>query len=127
MPLPTTPDHRGSHRASDLAYEYLREWIVSGPLEPGEVVRDSEVAELLGVSRTPVREALIRLAHENLVTVARGRMTRVAPIDLERARHLFAIGGVLDSAAAAAAATEIDDDALDRLDELLEDMRTSRD
>ena len=122
VPLPVGLDLRGGLRVSDLAYEYLRDWIVSGRLEPGEVVRDSDVAELLGVSRTPVREALIRLSHENLVTVARGRTTKVAAIDLERAKHLYRVGGLLDGAAAAGAASEVSDEDLDQLSEFLDEM-----
>jgi DNA-binding GntR family transcriptional regulator len=122
VPLPTGLDRRGDLRASDLAYEYLRDWIVSGQLGPGEVIRDADVAELLGVSRTPVREALIRLSHENLVTVARGRTTKVAPIDLERARNLFLVGGLLDGAAAAAAATVIPEEDIDQLSDLVQKM-----
>ena len=48
----------------DRAYRMLRDAIVTGELEPGAVIRDAELAERVGLSRTPVREALARLADE---------------------------------------------------------------
>src|SRR5882757_400048 len=77
MPLPGTGRQPIRENAQDIAYDRLKEWIVNGPLEAGENIRDVEVASMLGVSRTPVREALIRLSQEGLVEIARGRSTRV--------------------------------------------------
>src|SRR5438309_7674848 len=54
---------------SDQVYLALREAIVSAELEPGRRLSENELAELLGVSRTPVREALFRLRDERLVAI----------------------------------------------------------
>jgi DNA-binding GntR family transcriptional regulator len=72
-------------------YSTLQDWIVTGKLEPGEHLRDKELAEVLGVSRTPIREALLRLEDEGLVQTKPNRWTQVAPINLEEARNVYPI------------------------------------
>lgn len=127
MPLPNKDRVLLRENAQDLAYQQLREWIVDGTLEAGEVVRDTEVAELLEVSRTPVREALIRLAQEGLIDFARGRATRVAPLRYERAPELYRVGAELDSVAAELAAPGIDAHHADQLHEVLRRMAAEAD
>lgn len=70
----------------DDVYTRLRDAIVDGTLLPGEQLRDHELATWLGVSRTPVREALIRLGQAGLVRTVPGRSTTVATLDA-RAIH----------------------------------------
>jgi GntR family transcriptional regulator, rspAB operon transcriptional repressor len=69
VPVPLQAEPIGRQRAREVVVERLREWIVYGVLAPGEVIRDSEIAGTLGVSRTPVREALVRLRDERLVAI----------------------------------------------------------
>ncbi len=52
---------------TDQVYEVLRERVISGKISPGEFIREQDVSERLGVSRTPVREALARLASEGFL------------------------------------------------------------
>src|SRR6266508_2983116 len=85
------------------AYERLRELIVSGRLAPGSRIIESDIAERLGVSRTPARSALHRLQQEGYITgVARGTEPRltVAPLTQDDARDLFAIIGAIEALAA---------------------------
>lgn len=70
----------------DDVYHRLRDAIVDGTLAPGEQLRDVEVAARLGVSRTPVREALLRLAEAGLVVARPGRSTTVSSLDLRNVR-----------------------------------------
>ena len=65
----------------DDVYARLRDAIVDGTLAPDEQLRDLDLAERLGVSRTPVREALLRLEQSGLVVTAPGRSTRVAAVE----------------------------------------------
>jgi DNA-binding GntR family transcriptional regulator len=76
------------------AYTQLRELIIWGKLAPGSRIIETDVAERLGVSRTPVRSALQRLVQEGYIVVAEnGQQARlsVAPLTLDDARELFAI------------------------------------
>ncbi|GAA3099765.1 DNA-binding GntR family transcriptional regulator [Kribbella aluminosa] len=127
MPLPGGDKLPIRVNAQDIAYERLRDWIVNGPLEPGENVRDTDVAEMLGVSRTPVREALIRLSQEGLVEIARGRSTRVADLQFDRAVHLYDLGGVLDAHAAEIAATTLGGPELTSLRAMVDEMADQQD
>ncbi|GAA1579275.1 GntR family transcriptional regulator [Kribbella sancticallisti] len=122
MPLPRMKTNRRYASAQQFAYEELRHWILNGPLEPHEVVRDVEIAELLGVSRTPVREALIRLGQEGLVEASASRMTRVAGLPLDRAPHLFQVGATLDAMAAELAAPKMTEADLQLMESLHESL-----
>ncbi|MBB2946465.1 DNA-binding GntR family transcriptional regulator [Actinoplanes lutulentus] len=68
------------------AYRSIRDAIVDGTLQPGERLNDAELAQWLGVSRTPVREALTRLEESGLVQTKPGRYTMVSPLDVQAAR-----------------------------------------
>lgn len=78
---------------SEDVYGRLRDAIVSGELRPGEALRDYELADHLGTSKTPVRHALARLTEAGLVEMQRNRFTRVAPLDLDRIRDAVALFG----------------------------------
>ncbi|HET8591439.1 MAG TPA: GntR family transcriptional regulator [Nakamurella sp.] len=127
MPLPQQELPGPRPNAQDLAYDTIKDWIINGPLEAGELLRDTEIAGMLGVSRTPVREALIRLSQEGLVTIAAGRRTKVAELDFSRAADLYAIGSALDSFAAETAAGQITDAQLDRIESILQAMAATDD
>jgi DNA-binding GntR family transcriptional regulator len=80
---------------AEQAYAALLGAIVRGELSPGERLRDTELAEQLGVSRTPVREALRRLEDEGLVETGRHAFTRVAPVSLDRIADAFPVVAAL--------------------------------
>jgi DNA-binding GntR family transcriptional regulator len=102
------PDSEPTHGLlPEHAYERLRDLIVRGRIPPGARVREAEVALRFGVSRTPVREALLRLLHERfLVPVSQGRRTELiaAPFNSAEIRELWAIIGALESVAIAVVA-----------------------
>ena len=81
MPIPATDASVGRSLLRDDVYRRLRDAIVDGTLAPGEQLRDLDLAAWLGVSRTPVREALLRLAQGGLVLAHPGRSTIVSPLD----------------------------------------------
>lgn len=78
-------DRRRASALVDEAYRALGGAIVDGRLRPGDRLRDVELAELMGISRTPVREALQKLERIGLVEIAANRYTRVSEVT-ERAR-----------------------------------------
>ncbi len=84
----------------ERVYRALRDALIAGELAPGQRLRDQELAERLGVSRTPVREALQRLEDEGLVETAPRAMTRVAPLDALAAREAFPVVAALHALAA---------------------------
>lgn len=89
---------------SELAYGRIREQILSGALAPGEVINQAELAASIGISTTPLREALRRLKTEGLVTLDPHRDARVSDLSAEEARDLLEIRLTLDPLAAALAA-----------------------
>jgi len=105
-------------RARDRAYEALREDIVSWRLAPGTVLAEVEQAERLGVSRTPVREALSRLTAEGLAVAERRRGVVVAELSVADLDQLFELRETLESRAAALAASRGDRERFARLHEL---------
>lgn len=81
------------------AYLILRDRIIEGQLEAGQKLRDKELAEQLGVSRTPIREALLRLEDEGLVETKPNCSTLVSSIDVQQALPLYSIVWTLEQLA----------------------------
>ncbi|MFE9447519.1 GntR family transcriptional regulator [Streptomyces sp. NPDC006739] len=79
----------------DRAYEAIRDAIVAGEIEPGAVVRDADLAERLGLSRAPVREAFSRLVDEGLLESKPQSYTRVTPVLASDVRDAAAVVGAL--------------------------------
>jgi DNA-binding GntR family transcriptional regulator len=103
MPLPErTSGERVLMR--EEAYRELRRLIVAGALGPAEHLRDKEIAAWFGVSRTPIREAITRLADEGLVEMAANRYTRVRPLSARDADEGYPMVATLHALAARAAA-----------------------
>src|SRR4249920_540024 len=100
-------DPSGSHPRSraDFVYESLRDAISDGRIAAGERVREEEVARNLGVSRTPVREALQRLQQRGLLEIGAGRGLLVASLSQQQVIELYAMRQILEGSAARFAAT----------------------
>ncbi|MFH8898786.1 GntR family transcriptional regulator [Streptomyces coeruleorubidus] len=79
----------------DRAYEAIRDAIVAGEIEPGAVVRDAELAERLGLSRAPVREAFSRLVDEGLLESKPQSYTRVTLLVASDVRDAAAVVGAM--------------------------------
>lgn len=120
-----TPDGslRGlsSPTLADQAYEALREAIISGELAPEEKITERGLAERLGVSPTPVREALRRLEQDQLVARTGLRTVQVASFDDDTAIESRQIEGALRAVAARLAATNATPTQLARIEGLLDD------
>jgi len=95
-------------RASDRAYSALREQILEGELEPGVVLGEVEQSTRLGVSRTPLREALARLSADGLVSTHSGRGVVVTDLAPDRISELFEVRSALEEQAARLAARRRD-------------------
>lgn len=79
----------------DQIYDVILEAILDGTLEPGEVLHDDALASWLGASRTPIREALTKLAERGVVEFVPHRYTRVAPLDLRLIDEGLVVAGML--------------------------------
>jgi DNA-binding GntR family transcriptional regulator len=86
VPIPTDAPALDRRLLRDDVFRRLRDAIVDGTFAPGEQLKDVELATWLGVSRTPVREALLRLAESGLVESQPGRSTTVSSMDLRAIR-----------------------------------------
>jgi DNA-binding GntR family transcriptional regulator len=121
MSLPdpvAAPDRLNIASVVDQVYEAIRERITSGSLARGARVHQEDLAEELGVSRTPVREALRRLAAEGLVEMRTNRGARVADVDQAGMRVSYEARTVIEPGAARLAAAQ-------RLEEPLARMRAA--
>lgn len=93
-------DPQRATRASDRAYACLLQEIQAGELAPGTVLAETEQASRLGVSRTPMREAITKLVAEGLATQLSPRTTVVSGFDRDDIRKLFEARRALEETAA---------------------------
>lgn len=101
----------------EAAYRHIKNAIQNGRLKPGERLRESELAELIGLSRTPIREALSRLEAESLVAHDATRGVVVAELDYGMVTELYYMREVLEGTAARLAAQHASDVELSILDD----------
>lgn len=99
-------------RASDRAYNHIRSMILSGELQPGSQIREEALAELCGVSRTPVRDSLRRLEAEMFVRRNDSQRSFVADWSLDDLEDAFQLRAMLEAHAAKRAAARITRDQL---------------
>src|SRR5918998_472743 len=93
----------------DQALTLLREAIVTGDLAPGEVIKDADLAERLGLSVAPVRAALARLADEGLVEAKPQSHTRVTPLVVDQVRDAAVVVRSMHELAAREAVGRLDE------------------
>ena len=98
---PSSEPSRRSRNGQDVAvaYESFREAILQGELPPGEVMTQQQVADRLGLSRTPLREAIRILQHEGLLNTEPHRRLQVAGFSIEDVETVYAMRVLLECAA----------------------------
>ena len=112
MPLPAHASAIVRTNLRDAAYDRIRDWILDGTLAPEEPLRDEALAEALGMSRTPVREALQRLEDDGLVVTNAARRSFVSPLSVAQARDVFPMVAALEALALRLALPHLDSAAL---------------
>lgn len=122
LPLSLT-EVSGLPRLGDRTYEAIREAILSGAFRPGAKLTVDHLVARLGVSRTPVKEALIRLEREGLVRIVPRHGAFVVRLTAADAADLYDLREVVEGLAARRAAERMDAAALSELDSLLEQSR----
>jgi DNA-binding GntR family transcriptional regulator len=104
----------------EVAYEQLRRWILTGRLKPGEKLDQSWLATHMRVSRTPLRQALHRLASERLIDAEPHRTAVVAPLSLIEIEDLYQSRRALESMLAEAGATKLTDAVIAQMHDVLD-------
>lgn len=120
----TETEHPEGHSASSrsqLVYSRLKELIRTRALKPGQRIREAEIAELIQVSRTPVREAMNRLISEGLLALTATRGFVVAELDKQQVIELYALREVMEGASARLAAQHASSHELIALGDLLDE------
>ncbi len=111
---------------ADRAYAELRDRLVTLRIAPGEPIDEDQLGEELQMGRTPVREAIKRLALENLVTVFPRRGTFASEINITDLAHISDVRSVLEAHAAGRAAERITEDQRAELQQLREELAGSK-
>lgn len=115
-------------RSADKAYQFIHDAIVNADYAPGAHLKEAELSQTVGVSRTPIREALRRLANEGLVAFSKNQGTFVERFDEGDVDEIFQLRAMLEAYGARRAAARITDAQIDRLEALtaaLEGLRTA--
>ncbi|MCS5735105.1 GntR family transcriptional regulator [Herbiconiux daphne] len=115
MPIPADSPPLSRTLLRNDVYRRLRDAVVDGTFAPGEQLRDGDLAAWLGVSRTPVREALLRLAASGLVVTQPGRSTTVSTIDESAVRDARDVLAAMHQLAVRESVGILSDGDLDRM------------
>jgi len=110
---------------SQKAYYFLREKIINNKLKPGEPISESSVRNELGVSRTPIREAVKLLEKENFVKVYPKRGAFITPISLEKIQEIYQIREIIEGEVACQVAAYISVEELSKIEKKLTLFKTS--
>ncbi|GAB2465029.1 GntR family transcriptional regulator [Jatrophihabitans fulvus] len=95
MPVPSSQGLVAKSLLRDDAFRAIRDAIVDGTLAPGERLNDGDLIAWLGISRTPIREALARLEQAGLVQTKPGRFTIVSPLDVRETRAAQSVAAAM--------------------------------
>lgn len=125
--LPASPDARGRRSSGHQAAEYIRKLIFDGDLRPGERVPQDSIAEVLSVSRIPVREGLIALEREGWVRIELNRGAFVNALDADAVRDSYELYGLVYGFAIRRAVTRSGGALLTALEEIESQLRTTDD
>ena len=107
---------------SQSIYEHLKESILNKELEPNQRINEQAIADSFEVSRTPVREAVVRLAAEGFVDIVSHREALVKEVSYKELKEVFQVIGVLDRLAAHLIVDTIDSHELTKLEKLTSKM-----
>lgn len=115
MPIPTNHSKPIRKSAKENALSQLQQWIIDGTLHPGEKLNDTELAEALGVSRTPVRESLQLLEVQGFVKMFPGKATQVTEVEKESINDLLPPLAALQALSAELAISHLTDEVITSL------------
>ncbi|WP_432357984.1 GntR family transcriptional regulator [Sporosarcina sp. UB5] len=117
MPIPSGHKMPTRKTAKENAFTQLQQWIIDGTLQPGEKLNDIELAEALGVSRTPIRESLQLLEVQGFVKMYPGKATQVTEVDKESINDLLPPLAAMQALSAELAIPNLNDTVVKQLEE----------
>ncbi|GGB52471.1 FCD domain-containing protein [Virgibacillus dakarensis] len=109
MPIPSDLTKPVRKSAKENAFSQLQQWIIDGTLQPGEKLNDTELAEALGVSRTPIRESLQLLEVNGFVKMYPGKATQVTEVRKKSINELLPPLAALQALSAELAIAQLTD------------------
>ncbi|MFC0524601.1 GntR family transcriptional regulator [Pontibacillus salicampi] len=107
-----------SKSLTELAYDQISQAILQNALKPGDMIVEEQIANQLGISRTPIREALKKLSFEGMIELRSGRRARVSEISEKDAMNYQIIRESLEALGAKTAAEHITSSELQELEEI---------
>lgn len=122
MPIPINNINPIRMTAKEIAYNQLLQWIIDGTLLPGEKLNDKELADALGVSRTPIRESLQLLETQGFVKMYPGKATQVTEVDRNSIYELLPPLAALQALSAELAIPHLTNDVVTMLEEKNEQL-----
>ena len=111
----------------EQVYEFLSKELAEGKLRPGSSVNLTEISKELGISKTPLRDALIQLESEGFVTISPRRGIYVNRLTLDEIRHIYEIVGSLETTALLSVFHKLDKSHMDRMKQLNVAIKTALD
>ena len=112
-------------RKADKAYLMLKDLILTSTLAPGEMLDERYLMETLSTGRTPLREAIQRLAHEGLVSIAPRKGSWVTDLSISDLQELISARELVEPAVAASAASLATPADIEHLEQLIEEIRSA--
>jgi len=110
-------------RQTDVAYQYIKQRILEGEYKPAQKLTEIQLAELIEVSRSTVKKALLKLQQENLVTIENNKGASIKSFTLEEVINYLEIREVLEGLVARSVAKEISESGLEELKRILGEMK----
>ena len=107
---------------SEITYERIKEAIRNADLEPGQPLSETKLSKMLGISRTPVREAIHQLAQEGLVQIIPGRAITVASLSVQEVMNAVHVRSILEPEVARLTAASISPGDLENLWAVIQEM-----
>jgi len=125
VPIPEVNLEPDRLTLTEQAYYSLEEMIVHGTLAPGAVVTESMLADKLAIGRTPIREALQRLAREHLVSIQPRRSITITPIDVRSQLRMLELRRAIENLVVVSAAKRSSPEERSRFAELADEFESS--
>lgn len=108
-----------SSSLKDRVYEYIKQKIITGKIEPKTHLKEAELSKAMNISRAPIREALNKLEKEDLVSIVPRKGAIVTDISIEEVKHIWEIRSILESYAARDASQKCSENELNNLENRL--------